>query len=191
MMPQFGADTATPPMANIAAGLTIFVLGLAKKVVLADTCRAFCRCRLQRRRAGAAAQLAEAWVRGAGLHAADLLRLLRLLRHGDRPRAHVRRAVPAQLRLALQATSISEFWRRWHITLSPFLRDYLYIPLGGNRRGEARRYVNLMVTMLLGGLWHGAGWTFVLWGGLHGLFLGTHAALRRTGCRFLPLPVGC
>jgi D-alanyl-lipoteichoic acid acyltransferase DltB (MBOAT superfamily) len=70
-----------------------------------------------------------------------------------------------------KAQSIAEFWHRWHITLSRFLRDYLYIPLGGNRRGEARRNYNLAVTMLLGGLWHGAGWTFVIWGGLHGLFL--------------------
>src|SRR5690606_9559777 len=70
-----------------------------------------------------------------------------------------------------RATSISEFWRRWHMSLSAFLRDYLYIALGGNRRGELRRYANLAVTMLLGGLWHGASWSFVLWGGLHGLYL--------------------
>jgi len=70
-----------------------------------------------------------------------------------------------------QATSIIEFWRRWHITLSRFLRDYLYIPLGGNRLGEQRRYLNLMLTMLLGGLWHGAGLNFLIWGGLHGLYL--------------------
>ena len=62
-----------------------------------------------------------------------------------------------------------DFWRRWHITLSRWLRDYVYIPLGGSRRGEARHAVNMMVTMLVGGLWHGAGWTFVAWGGLHGL----------------------
>jgi len=69
------------------------------------------------------------------------------------------------------AVSITDFWRRWHISLSSWLRDYLYIPLGGNRRGEIRTYVNLMTVMLLGGLWHGASWTFVVWGGLHGLFL--------------------
>src|SRR5262249_38495845 len=69
-----------------------------------------------------------------------------------------------------------DFWRRWHMTLSRFLRDYLYVPLGGNRRGRLRRYVNLMITMLLGGLWHGAGWTFVIWGGLHGLYLVIHHA---------------
>ena len=70
-----------------------------------------------------------------------------------------------------KAANIIDFWRRWHITLSKFLRDYLYVPLGGNRKGAARRYLNLIITMLLGGLWHGAGWNFVLWGGLHGLYL--------------------
>jgi D-alanyl-lipoteichoic acid acyltransferase DltB (MBOAT superfamily) len=69
------------------------------------------------------------------------------------------------------SVNIVEFWRRWHISLSTWLRDYLYIPLGGNRRGTGRTYYNLMVTMLLGGLWHGANWTFVAWGGLHGLYL--------------------
>jgi len=69
------------------------------------------------------------------------------------------------------ATNISDFWRRWHISLSTWLRDYLYIPLGGNRYGEVKTYRNLMLTMLLGGLWHGAAWTFVVWGGLHGLYL--------------------
>ena len=70
--------------------------------------------------------------------------------------------------------SITEFWRRWHISLSQWLRDYLYIPLGGNRRGRARTYANLLITMLLGGLWHGATWTFVIWGLLHGLGLAVH-----------------
>jgi hypothetical protein len=70
-----------------------------------------------------------------------------------------------------KAANIIEFWRRWHMTLSRFLRDYLYIPLGGSRMGGPRRYANLMTTMLLGGLWHGAGWTFVIWGALHGFYL--------------------
>jgi len=69
------------------------------------------------------------------------------------------------------ATNLQDFWRRWHISLSSWLRDYLYIPLGGNRRGEARTYLNLMSTMLLGGLWHGANWTFVIWGAIHGVWL--------------------
>lgn len=78
------------------------------------------------------------------------------------------------------AVGFSDFWRRWHISLSTWLRDYLYVPLGGNRKGTARTYVNLMLTMLLGGLWHGASWTFVVWGGLHGAYLGIERFLQRT-----------
>jgi hypothetical protein len=80
-----------------------------------------------------------------------------------------------------KATSVIDFWRRWHITLSRFLRDYLYIPLGGNRRGRARHYLNLLITMLLGGLWHGAAWTFVAWGGLHGIYLAVNHLWRGSG----------
>ncbi len=80
-------------------------------------------------------------------------------------------ALPNNFRYPYAAIGFSDFWQRWHITLSSWLRDYLYIPLGGNRKGAARTYLNLMVTMLLGGLWHGASWTFVVWGGLHGLYL--------------------
>ncbi len=72
------------------------------------------------------------------------------------------------------SANITDFWRRWHISLSSWLRDYLYIPLGGNRKGTKRTYINLLLTMLLGGLWHGANWTFVIWGGLHGMFLAIH-----------------
>ena len=72
------------------------------------------------------------------------------------------------------SSNITEFWRRWHISLSSWLRDYLYIPLGGNRKGKVRTYFNLFITMLLGGLWHGANWTFVIWGGLHGFYLAVH-----------------
>ena len=77
------------------------------------------------------------------------------------------------------STSITEFWRRWHISLSSWLRDYLYIPLGGNRKGTFQTYRNLMITMLLGGLWHGANWTFVIWGGLHGMYLAVHKLMMR------------
>jgi alginate O-acetyltransferase complex protein AlgI len=87
------------------------------------------------------------------------------------------------------AASFSDFWKRWHISLSEWLRDYLYIPLGGNRSGKLRTTVNLMTTMLLGGLWHGANWTFVIWGGLHGLYLvAEHAVSRRTRPAWLRLP---
>lgn len=100
--------------------------------------------------------------------------------------------LPLNFHSPYKASSIIDFWRRWHMTLSRFLRDYLYIPLGGNRHGPARRYANLMTTMLLGGLWHGAGITFVLWGALHGLYLcinnGWLTLRNRLGWR--PLPKG-
>jgi len=103
--------------------------------------------------------------------------------------------LPVNFNSPYKATSISDFWRRWHITLSHFLRDYLYIPLGGNRSGPVRRYTNLMITMLLGGLWHGASWTFVFWGGLHGAYLAINhgwSALVSAGYipAILPKPVG-
>ena len=79
--------------------------------------------------------------------------------------------LPENFNMPYLSASITEFWRRWHMTLSSWLKDYLYIPLGGNRKGRARTYINLMLTMLLGGLWHGASWNFVLWGGAHGLAL--------------------
>lgn len=84
------------------------------------------------------------------------------------------------------AIGFSDFWRRWHITLSAWLRDYLYIPLGGNRKGKFRTYVNLMITMLLGGLWHGANWTFVVWGALHGFYLWVEKAIRDTRDKISP-----
>lgn len=84
--------------------------------------------------------------------------------------------LPLNFNSPYKASNISEFWRRWHMTLSRFLKDYLYIPLGGNRVGPLRRYRNLITVMLLGGLWHGAGWNFVIWGGLHGFYLVIHHA---------------
>jgi alginate O-acetyltransferase complex protein AlgI len=98
--------------------------------------------------------------------------------------------LPENFNMPYAARNITEFWRRWHMTLSAWLRDYLYIPLGGNRKGTGRTYVNLMLTMLLGGLWHGASWNFVLWGGLHGSALAVHKFYRsRVGDR-VRLPIG-
>jgi alginate O-acetyltransferase complex protein AlgI len=94
--------------------------------------------------------------------------------------------LPLNFNSPYKATSIIDFWRRWHMTLSQFLRDYLYIPLGGNRRGHTLRYVNLMVTMALGGLWHGAAWTFVAWGILHGLYLCINHAWNNFGPAVAP-----
>ena len=86
-------------------------------------------------------------------------------------------SLPSNFNFPYAAIGFSDFWRRWHISLSTWLRDYLYIPLGGNQKGKIRTYANLMTTMLLGGLWHGASWTFVVWGGLHGLYLSIERVL--------------
>jgi alginate O-acetyltransferase complex protein AlgI len=99
--------------------------------------------------------------------------------------------LPQNFNSPYKARNIADFWRRWHMTLSRFLRDYLYIPLGGNRRGEMRRYVNLMITMGLGGLWHGAAWTFVLWGLFHGTGLAVYHGWQTLKSKFnLTLPAG-
>ena len=98
-------------------------------------------------------------------------------------------AMPDNFRFPYAAVGFSDFWRRWHITLSSWLRDYLYIPLGGNRHGRARTYLALMGTMLLGGLWHGASWTFVAWGGLHGLYLSIERSLRGRFAGYRPGPI--
>ncbi len=95
-------------------------------------------------------------------------------------------AMPDNFRFPYAAIGFADFWRRWHISLSTWLRDYLYIPLGGNRHGAARTALALMLTMLLGGLWHGANWTFVVWGGLHGLFLIAERALRNRYAGYRP-----
>jgi alginate O-acetyltransferase complex protein AlgI len=92
-------------------------------------------------------------------------------------------ALPVNFNSPYKATSIIDFWRRWHMTLSAFLKDYLYIPLGGNRRGAPRRYANVILTMPLGGLWHGANWTFLIWGGVHGIYLCINHLWRSAACR--------
>ncbi len=92
-------------------------------------------------------------------------------------------ALPFNFNAPYRAVSVRDFWRRWHMTLSRFLRDYLYIPLGGNRASAARQAVNVIATMLLGGLWHGANWTFVAWGGLHGVALAVNHVWEGRGFR--------
>jgi alginate O-acetyltransferase complex protein AlgI len=170
---------------NTALGLSLFSLGLFKKAVIADSLSGWVG-----EVFGHASQVGflEAWI-GAISYTlqlyfdfsgySDMAIGLGLLFNIQ---------LPANFNSPYKATSISDFWRRWHITLSDFLRDYLYIPLGGNRHGNTRRSVNLLVTMLLGGLWHGAGWTYVLWGGLHGLFLVINHTWRRLK-RPLPTPL--
>jgi D-alanyl-lipoteichoic acid acyltransferase DltB (MBOAT superfamily) len=96
--------------------------------------------------------------------------------------------IPPNFKSPYQSKNITEFWRRWHISLSSWLRDYLYIPLGGNRKGVVRTYINLMLTMLLGGLWHGASWNFIVWGGLHGVALAFHKIWKqKTETLFKPV----
>lgn len=156
---------------ELALGVTIFAIGLAKKVLLADTAAGFASPPFEAVAAGTPLDALSAWS-GALAYTAQLyfdfsgysdMAIGAALLFGIR--------LPVNFASPYKATSIIDFWRRWHITLSRFLRDYLYIPLGGNRHGKARRYVNLFLTMLLGGLWHGAGWTFVIWGALHGFYL--------------------
>ena len=179
IMPQLLApDLAVPRARHIAEGLTIFLLGLAKKVVLADTFANFSDVGFAAAAQGAPLSFVEAWYAAASYalqiyfdfsgYSDMAIGLARMM--------NVR--FPQNFASPYKAANIADFWRRWHITLSRFLRDNVYIPLGGNRHGEARRNVNLMATMLLGGLWHGAAWNFVLWGGLHGLYLVVHGQFR-------------
>ncbi|WP_425254669.1 MBOAT family O-acyltransferase [Janthinobacterium sp. NFX145] len=177
MMPQF-ADPANahPRAANFAIGLSIFTIGLAKKVLIADNLSPLA---IPVFAAGAQPTLIEAWI---GVLAYTFQLYFDFSGYSDMAIGLSRLfgvKLPLNFNSPYKAANIADFWRRWHMTLSRFLRDYLYIPLGGSRRGEAMRYRNLMLTMLLGGLWHGAGWTFVIWGGLHGLYLVLQQAWQR------------
>ncbi|MGE4109612.1 MAG: MBOAT family protein [Burkholderiales bacterium] len=179
MMPQFARKEIYRPQYDlIAAGLTLFVIGLAKKVLIADGVSPYVAPVFDAPGAGITLTMFEAWC-GALAYTfqlyfdfsgySDMAIGLSLL-FGVR--------LPVNFHSPYKAASIVDFWRRWHMTLSRFLRDYLYVPLGGNRRGARRRYFSLLLTMLLGGLWHGAGWTFVLWGALHGVYLVINHAWR-------------
>jgi alginate O-acetyltransferase complex protein AlgI len=181
VMPQFrllGREEAYDPKKsralaweNSAVGLTIFLIGLVKKVVIADQIAHYVSPIFAAASHEPAIGFVLAWQAALGYtvqlyfdfsgYSDMAIGLARLF--GVR--------LPANFNSPYAALSIIEFWRRWHMTLSRFLRDYVYIPLGGNRHGPARRYVNLMATMILGGFWHGAGWTFILWGALHGAYL--------------------
>ncbi len=186
IIPQLTApDLATPRADNLSAGLTIFLLGLAKKLVLADPFGSFADTGFDAAARGETLSFFEAWYAllsyalqiyfdfsGYSDMAIGLARMFNI-------------CFPMNFDSPYQARSIADFWRRWHITLGLFLRDFIYIPLGGSRRGPARQVATLLVTMLLCGLWHGAAWRFVVWGGVHGVFLVIHALYRRVGP---PLP---
>lgn len=172
MMPQFASKwNMVKNYRNIALGLFIFSIGLFKKVVIADTFATWATAGFD---TATTLNLFEAWATSLSYTfqiyfdfsgytdmaiGAALLFNIRL---------------PINFSSPYKATNIKDFWRRWHITLSRFLRDYVYIPLGGNRQGEYRTHVNLMATFIIGGIWHGAGWTFVFWGFLHGMALVLH-----------------
>jgi len=172
MMPQFSKHRNFSPRAiNFSVGLTIFSLGLFKKVVLADGISVYATPVFSAAGDGTSIDFLLAW---QGSLAYTFQLYFDFSGYSDMAVGAARLfgiRLPINFNSPYQANNISDFWRRWHITLSRFLRDYLYFSLGGNRCGAVRRYSNLIVTMLLGGLWHGAGWTFVIWGGLHGIYL--------------------
>jgi D-alanyl-lipoteichoic acid acyltransferase DltB (MBOAT superfamily) len=171
IVPQFARDPRGPAMwENLGRGLVLFIIGAAKKTALADTLAPLADPAFAAAAHGTIGA-AEAWV-ATGAYTLQIyfdfsgysdMAIGLALMFGLR--------LPLNFNAPYRAISVRDFWARWHMTLSRFLRDYLYIPLGGNRCGPARRTANLVATMLLGGLWHGANWTFVAWGGLHGAAL--------------------
>lgn len=172
MMPQFNSSAPYRiGFENMAIGVTFFTIGLAKKVLLADSLSEYATPIFGAAHEGVQPQLIGAWV-GALAYTFQLY--FDFSGYSDMAIGISKMFginLPINFNSPYKARSIIEFWRCWHMTLSQFLRDYLYIPLGGNRKGSVFRYVNLLVTMVLGGLWHGANWTFIIWGGLHGLYL--------------------
>ncbi|HEY4374103.1 MAG TPA: MBOAT family protein [Burkholderiales bacterium] len=181
MMPQFAGPEMhrrNPHFLNV--GLAIFACGLAKKTLIADALAPYADAIFS---AAALATPLKPWEAWGGALAYSFQLYFDFSGYSDMAVGlsllfGVR--LPVNFLSPYKAVNIIDFWRRWHITLSRFLRDYLYIPLGGNRQGKERRYVNLMLTMLLGGLWHGAAWTYVAWGGLHGLYLVANHGWRAT-----------
>jgi D-alanyl-lipoteichoic acid acyltransferase DltB (MBOAT superfamily) len=172
MMPQFGkASTYRLQAENIAVGLTIFVIGLFKKVILADGIAVYVAPLYNLPGAGITPTFLEAW---AGVVAYSLQLYFDFSGYSDMAIGLSRLfgvKLPLNFHSPYKAVNIADLWNRWHMTLSRFLRDYLFLPLGGQRKSAARRYYALFVTFLLCGLWHGAGWTYVVFGALHGAYL--------------------
>lgn len=172
IMPQFqNLKNFLPNTERISEGLTFFTLGLAKKILIADNIAPYANDIFRASEEIGGISFFEAW-QGALSYTLQIyfdfsgycdMAIGVALIFGIR--------MPINFNSPYKATSVINFWRSWHITLSRFLRDYLYIPLGGNRCGSTRYLTNLMIVMVLGGLWHGAGWTFIAWGALHGLYL--------------------
>ncbi len=185
LIPQFHETRNKPARdIDIATGATLFTLGLAKKTLIADNLAPFADAIFGSAQHGIALGVGDAWL-GTLFFAFQIyfdFSAYTDMALGSACMFGIR--LPFNFNSPYKAANIIEFWRRWHVSLSTFLRDYLYISLGGNRQGPVRRYVNLMLTMLLGGLWHGANWTFMLWGGLHGAYLVINHAWRNAVERF-------
>ncbi len=183
--PQFEADAVLRGRRrmgeDLALGFTIFGIGLFKKVMIADSIAQFATPFFDAAASGTRLDLVEAWI---GATAYGLQLYFDFYGYSEMAVGLARMVgirLPVNFWSPYKATSVIDFWRRWHITLSRFLRDYLYIPLGGNRRGKARRYLNVLLTMALGGLWHGASWNFLVWGTLHGAYLSINHLWRARG----------
>ncbi len=172
MMPQFAnPETFRFNWLRTTLGVLLFAIGLWKKVVFADTVAPWANEAFNAADAGSVPELFTAW---GGALAYTIQIYFDFSGYSDMAVGlglMFGIILPINFDSPYRSFSIVEFWRRWHMTLSRFLRDYLYIPLGGNRHGEVARYRNLFLTMLLGGLWHGASWLFVVWGALHGVYL--------------------
>ena len=170
MGPQL-ARLAPPDAAGFARGLSLFVMGLAKKVILADSIAAYANAVFNAAEKGWPLACPEAWF---GAFAYTMQLYFDFSGYTDMALGcglMLGLTLPFNFDSPYKSTGIVDFWRRWHITLGTWLRDFLYIPLGGNRRGKICQYRNLFLTMLIGGAWHGAGWTFIIWGALHGAML--------------------
>ena len=165
---------------NLSIGLSIFIFGLFKKVVIADQFSTWVTPVFDAVDSGIQISAIDAWI---GMFCYSFQLYFDFSGYSDMAIGLARIfgiRLPANFWSPYKAASIIEFWRRWHITLSNFLRDYLYIALGGNRCKPMRVWANIFITMLLGGLWHGAGWTFIIWGALHGIFIVINHLWRRS-----------
>ncbi|QYK48459.1 MAG: MBOAT family protein [Phycisphaeraceae bacterium] len=172
LMPQIaGAEPYRARMSNLSIGMTMFILGLFKKVVIADEIAQWPDAIFGAAGRGDAPTTIQAWI---GMLGFTMQVYFDFSGYSDMAIGLARMfgiRLPMNFDSPLKATGISEFWRRWHMTLSRFLKQYVYLPLGGSRAGRARGYMNLVITMLVSGLWHGAAWTFVAFGLLHGIYL--------------------
>ena len=183
LVPQF-AQARQATRAMLGFGLALMTLGMFQKIVLAD---AFLGPTAERIFDGMAQPgLLDAWLGTLAFSGQIFCDFAGYSTTAIGAAMCLGFAMPDNFRFPYAAIGFSDFWRRWHITLSAWLRDYLYIPLGGNRHGAARTYFALMLTMLLGGLWHGASWTFVVWGGLHGLYLAAERLLKARFAEYKP-----